>query len=336
MSSSVALIGLGTIADAHLAAIDAQRRLRLTGLCDSDGDTLRRRTEAASVPGFLDYRDLLQSAPDVVVVALPHHLHCGVAVAALHAGCHVLVEKPLAVSVEQCRTMLQAARRARRTLAVSDTAAYHPGALRTGALVRGGTLGRFLSGMHHNVRFYFHAGRPAWFLDPAASGGGMFANVGLHRLAQTRACLPGLVPCAVSAAVSRLAEHPVEACTSALVRYRGGGAMHYEELGYVARPDWWPLTTHYLFEEGMVTFDAARWRLATRAGREHEALLDASANPYTAVYRDLLRRLDGAAALGPEAWESTADVAVVQGAYASARAGRETDLAAPAWRIDPR
>ena len=139
----------------------------------------------------------------------------------------------------------------------------------------------------------------------------------------------------MSAAVSRLAEYPVEACTSALVRYRGGGAMHYEELGYVARPSWWPLTTHYLFEEGMVTFDAARWRLATRAGREHEAPLDASANPYTAVYRDLLRRLDGEVALGPEAWESAADVAVVQGAYASARAGRETDLAAPAWRIDP-
>ena len=335
MSSSVAMIGLGTIADAHLAAIDAQRRLRLAGLCDSDGDTLRRRTDAAVVPGFSDYRDLLQSAPDVVVVALPHHLHCDMAVAALEAGCHLLVEKPLAVSVEQCRTLLQAARRARRVLAVSDTAAYHPGALRTGALFRDGTLGRFLSGLHHNVRFYFHAGRPAWFLDAATSGGGMFANVGLHRLAQTRACLPGLAPCAVSAAVSRLSEYPVEACTSALVRYRGGGAMHYEELGYVARPSWWPLTTHYLFEEGMVTFDAARWRLVTRAGAEHEEPLAASANPYAPVYRDLLRRLDGEAALGPEAWESAADVAVVQGAYASAEAGRETDLTAPAFRIDP-
>ena len=329
------MIGLGTIANAHLAAIDAQRRLRLAGLCDIDGDILRRRPAGAAVPGFSDYRDLLQSAPDVVVVALPHHLHCEVAVAALEAGCHVLVEKPLAVSVEQCRAMLQAAHRARRILTVSDTAAYHPGALLTGAHYDAGTLGRFFSGMHHNVRFYFHAGRPAWFLEPTASGGGMFANVGLHRLAQTRACLPGLIPCAVSAAVSRLAEYPVEACTSALVRYRGGGAMHYEELGYVARPAWWPLTTHYLFEEGMVTFDADRWGMVTRAGAEHEEPLEAPTNPYTPVYRDLLRRLDGEAALGPEAWESAADVAVVQGAYASAKAGRETDLTAPDWRIDP-
>ena len=237
--------------------------------------------------------------------------------------------------MEQCRTLLEAARRARRIVAVSDTAAYDPGALLTGARFRAGTLGRVLSGLHHNVRFYFHAGRPAWFLDPAASGGGMFANVGLHRLAQTRACVPGLAPCTVSAAMSRLAEYPVEACTSALVRYHGGGAMHYEELGYLAPPSWWPLTTHYLFAEGMVTFDAARWRLVTRAGSEHQEPLQAPDNPYTPVYRDLLRRLDGEAARGPAAWESAADVALVQGAYASAAAGRETDLTALPWRIDP-
>ena len=58
------------------------------------------------------------------------------------------------------------------------------------------------------------------------------------------------------------------------------------------------------------------------------------ANPYTTVYRDLLRRLDGEPALGPDAWESAADVAVVQGAYASAAAGRETDLTASPWRMD--
>ncbi|MCY4481319.1 MAG: Gfo/Idh/MocA family oxidoreductase [Spirochaetaceae bacterium] len=334
MTYTVAVIGLGTIADAHLAAIAAHPRLRLVAVADVDQETLRRRGEETGVRGFRDYHDLLQAAPDVALIALPHHLHCTVAVAALAAGCHVLVEKPLAVSVAECRTVLHAARRASRTLAVSDTAAYHPGALLTGRRFRAGTLGRFLSGLHHNVRFYFHAGRPAWFLDPAAAGGGMFANVGLHRLAQTRACLPGLAPCAVSAAVTRLAEYPVEACTSALVRYREGGAMHYEELGYLPRPAWWPLTNHYLFEHGMVTFDAARWRIATCTGTDREEPLQAPGNPYTTVYRDLLRRLDAEPALGPDAWESAADVAVVQAAYASAAAGRETDLTAPPWRMD--
>ena len=84
-----------------------------------------------------------------------------------------------------------------------------------------------------------------------------------------------------------------------------------------------------------MTFDAARWRLVTRAGSEHEEPLQAPDNPYTPVYRDLLRRLDGEAARGPAAWESAADMAVVQGAYASAAAGRETDLTALPWRIDP-
>ena len=335
MSHTVAFIGLGAIAGTHLPAIAAQDGLRLVGVCDRDEHSLRERAAAHGVAGYRDYRDLLAAGADVAVVALPHHLHCEVAVAALQAGCHVLVEKPLAVSVEQCRAMLQAARRGGRILAVSDTAAYHPGALLTGERFRHGTLGRFISGVHHNVRFYFHEGRPAWFLDPAASGGGMFANVGLHRLAQTRACLPGLQPVAVSASVSHVAEHPVEACTSALVRYRTGGAMHYEELGYVPRPAWWHLDAHYVFEEGMVTFDAERWRLVTRRGAEHEEALAGGGNPYERVYHDLLRRLQGKRPLGPAGWESAADVAVVQGAYASARAGREVDLTGSEWQILP-
>ena len=333
MSHTVALIGLGAIARSHLPAIAAQDGLRLAAVCDRDERVLRSRAGEYGVAGYRDYHDLLADGADIAVVALPHHLHCGAAVAALHAGCHVLVEKPLAVSVEQCRTMLQAARGAGRILAVTDTAAYHPGALLTGERFRSGTLGRFLSGVHHNARFYFHEGRPAWFLDPATSGGGMFANVGLHRLAQTRACLPGLDPVTVSASVSHVPEHPVEACTSALIRYRAGGAMHYEELGYVPRPAWWHLDAHYVFEEGMVTFDDERWRLITRAGAEHQEPLPGAGNAYEPVYRDLLRRLQGETPLGPAGRESASDVALVQGAYASARAGREVDLAAPAWRI---
>jgi len=335
MSYTVGFIGLGAIARSHLPAIAAQKGLRLAAVCDRDEHALTSRADEYGVAGYRDYRDLLAAGADVAVVALPHHLHCEAAVAALRAGCHVLVEKPLAVSVEQCRAMLQAARRGRRILAVTDTAAYHPGALRTGERFRDGTLGRFLSGVHHNARFYFHQGRPAWFLDPATSGGGMFANVGLHRLAQTRACLPGLEPVTVSASVSHVPEHPVEACTSALVRYRSGGAMHYEELGYVPRPAWWHLDAHYVFEEGMVTFDDKRWRLVTRDGAEHEEPLARGGNPYEPVYRDLLRLLRGETPLGPAAWESAVDVAIVQGAYASACTERDVDLNAPEWQIFP-
>ena len=335
MSYTVAFIGLGAIARAHLPAIAAQDGLRLTAVCDRDEHAMRAHADEYGVAGYRDYGDLLAEGADVAVVALPHHLHCEAAMAALQAGCHVLVEKPLAVSVEQCRAMLEASGRARRILAVTDTAAYHPGALLTGEMFRDGNLGRFLSGVHHNARFYFHEGRPAWFLDPATSGGGMFANVGLHRLAQTRACLPGLEPVTVSASVSHLAEHPVEACTSALVRYRPGAAMHYEELGYCPRPAWWHLDAHYAFEAGMVTFDADRWRLVTRDGAEREEALPGAGNPYGPVYRDLMRRLQGETPLGPAGWESAADVAVVQAAYASARSEREVDLNAPEWQIFP-
>lgn len=337
MSIRLGIVGLGNILDSHLRAVRQLSDVAVTAVCDVD--VSRREAVAAelSVAGVAHQAELFD-AVDAVLVALPHGLHCEVSVAALEAGCHVVVEKPMAVSVTECRRMLAAAERAGRCLLVAESAAAHAGVQHTRRAYAGGRLGRFLTGSSVNARFYFHEGRPTWFLDPRLSGGGMFANVGLHRLAVARTCLPELTPVTVSAAVLPLAGHPVEACTTALVRYDGGGSMAYEEVGYFPRPQWLAAGTHLVFEAGIVSWDDGLWRLQPASGAAVEEELDGPAEPYQPVYAALVAAVqdgpgDRAGEPGFGARQYAGDVAIVEAAYESARAGREVDLREARWRI---
>lgn len=333
MIVTLGLVGVGGILASHLAGIRAHQELRVTAACGLDTAVLDRLARELGCAVTTDWRGLLALEPDVVLVSLPHGLHCEVAVAALRSGRHVLVEKPMAVSVAECNAMLRAAQEAGRLLQVTESATFTPGALATGRKYREGLLGRFLTGSVVNERGYFHAGRPAWFLDPSMSGGGMWANVGLHRLAVSRSCLPGMRPRGVCASVARVPEHPVEACTSALVTYREGGAMLYEEVGYFPRPTWLNTGTHYIFEQGIVSWDEKAWRMAGRGGELYEEPLPAAGAAYAPIYANLLAALRGDP-VRPAAWEYAEDTAVAHAAYASAREERTVSLEEPDWRIE--
>ncbi len=321
---TLGILGAGAILPHHLEAIRATEAFSVIGVCDTDPGRLAFAAASAGCEGFADRRALLDRRPDVIAVLLPHHLHAPVALEALARGCHVVVEKPMADSVSACRTMLAAARTAARMLTVAETAAASPGAARTGERFGSGDLGAFIAGSIANVRFYFDAARPAWFLDPVTSGGGMFANLGVHRLALARACLPGLVPYAVSASMARLAADPVEACTTALVRYHGAGSMLFEEVGTVPRPPWLAAGIHLVFERGIAGWDERAWRLQGRDATREEPLPPAGP-VYAPVYGALAAALRGDG-LAPSAAGNALDVAVVRAAYESARDGAEVRI----------
>lgn len=331
MKVKIGFIGIGDILASHLAALKANPEYQLVSVCRRSEPALRQIAAQLGVKGFSDYRALLAEKPEVVLVSLPHGMHCRVTEEAFQAGCHVLVEKPMAISAAECNRMLAAAARCGKQLIVTESATFTPGALQTGEKFRSGSLGRFFTGSIINARVYFNQDRPAWFLDPALSGGGMFSNVGLHRLAMARSCLRGLEPVAVSAAVSYQKEWPVEACTTALVRYRGAGAMLYEEIGYYPKPAWLNTGWHFVFEEGIVSWTDQVWQLMTRQGKLVETPLPASRG-YAEAYANMLKALRGEP-FWPPAGEYAVDTAIAQAAYVSAQENREIDLTAPAWTI---
>lgn len=125
---------------------------------------------------------LLDSAPQVVVVAVSHDHLAGLAERALDAGADVLVEKPAGLGTAQVGRLQAAAKRAGRHVKVGFNHRFHPGIARAAAEVHSGTHGEL---MHLRGR-YGHGGRPGyereWRAEPARSGGGELIDQGMHLL----------------------------------------------------------------------------------------------------------------------------------------------------------
>lgn len=142
---SFAIVGCGRIAARHAEQIAGVGRLSATS------DVLFDRAQTlANRYGARPYRSLDKMLKgeeniDVVAVCTPNGLHCEHTVAALKAGCHVLCEKPMAISVADCGTMIQAAERANRRLFIVKQNRFNPPVAAVKRLIDEGRLGRLYS-----------------------------------------------------------------------------------------------------------------------------------------------------------------------------------------------
>jgi predicted dehydrogenase len=153
MPARFGVIGAGTFGINHLRAF---RQLAYTGqaelvaLADLNENTLRQRLDEFPIRGYADYREMLaQEQLDAVSIATPDHLHRDVTVYCARAGKHVLVEKPLDVTVAGCQAMIDAARETGVLLQVDFHKRYDPEHEQLQLAVRNGDLGDILYGTAH-------------------------------------------------------------------------------------------------------------------------------------------------------------------------------------------
>jgi len=178
----VGLVGLGEIGAHHLAAIRGCAAAELAAVCDLDEDLARGAGDAVvhtDVARMLACEDL-----DLLDVCLPHSLHREVAVMALEAGCDVLLEKPLALDLDGCDAILEAAATAGRRVAVSHNQLFYGPHRRLAELLSGGELGE-LRALY--ARLWVGGRYGGWRTDPAIVGGGLLMDAGVHRVYMLRA-----------------------------------------------------------------------------------------------------------------------------------------------------
>lgn len=141
----IGIIGGGIWAAHHVNAVrdlERQRMARLVAVCARTQQTVSRLCEQYRIEGTTDYRDLLARQDiDAVSIVTPDHLHREMTVAAARAGKHVLVEKPMDLSVKGCNEMLEAARENRVMLFVDFHKRYDPVQQKVRDLVVGRRLG---------------------------------------------------------------------------------------------------------------------------------------------------------------------------------------------------
>jgi predicted dehydrogenase len=137
------LIGLGSISRAHIEGFrNASRFARIAAVCDIDRARADQVGQTIGARSFADYRALLlEPGVAAVDIALPHHLHYEVGRAALEAGKHVLIEKPLAPTVGECDSLISLARERGLLLSVSENARFVRAYIAVKKLLDAGTLG---------------------------------------------------------------------------------------------------------------------------------------------------------------------------------------------------
>ncbi len=249
---NIGIIGLGGVSSRHLEAIEKVESARLVASSDIDGEKLARAQEQYGCRGYADYRDLVEDEEvDLVVVCLPHFLHLEATVAALEAGRHVLVEKPMAVDVEQCDRMIEVAERADRLLSVGHMHHFFPHNLAVKRLLDQKELGDLVMIRDEGYR-PFGLQRAAWYLDAATQGGLWYQN-GIHLI--DRSCWwTGSPVQAVKAMIgSRFYEFSADDVAVALLHFENGV---YSTLIHV----WWQhgatkSNTDFVCTEGMIGLD---------------------------------------------------------------------------------
>jgi predicted dehydrogenase len=140
-----AVVGLGHIAQvAVLPAFgNARRNSKLVGLVSGDPvkrEQLGKKYDVERTWSYEQYDECLKTV-DAVYIALPNSLHCEYAVRAAQAGVHVLVEKPMALTEEECERMTRAAREAGVKLMVAYRLHFERANLEAGEIARSGRIG---------------------------------------------------------------------------------------------------------------------------------------------------------------------------------------------------
>ena len=221
-----ALIGCGKVGRAHALALSRLEESHFVAVCDADAARAGAFAEEFGVAGFDSVPEMLRSTrPEAALIATPHPLHAGPAIEAAAAGAHVLVEKPLAATLEDCDAMLDAADRHGVTLGVVSQRRYYEPGRRMRAAIDAGKIGKPSLGL-----FLMYSWRdPAYYRsDPwrgtwGGEGGGVLVNQSPHQLDLLQWFLGE--PEEATGYWGNL-NHPtveVEDTAVAAVRFRGGG-----------------------------------------------------------------------------------------------------------------
>lgn len=181
------LIGCGWAGSLRATAAARLAGVRLVAVADADLPRARALAapHGAAVDG--DWRCLVRRPEvDAVLISTPPPLHTEMAIAALESGRHVLCEKPLARTPEECRQILEAAQQSGRVLATGFNYRFYPAVVKAREILDSGRIGEL-----DHIRSY--AGHPggsefthAWVHDANAMGGGALMDNGIHLIDLTR------------------------------------------------------------------------------------------------------------------------------------------------------
>ena len=184
---NIGVIGCGKIAQVrHLPEYDSHPLVRISGVFDAEKSRAGEIAEKYHTKAYASYEDMLKDDNvDAVSVCTANNSHCEVTVKALEAGKHVLCEKPMAVTYEECKRMVETARRTERFLMVGHNQRLTKTHKKAKELVEKGEIGKVITFKstfgHSGPENWAVDKNNIWFFNKAAASFGAMADLGVHK-----------------------------------------------------------------------------------------------------------------------------------------------------------
>ncbi|TDW69465.1 Gfo/Idh/MocA family protein [Kribbella pratensis] len=331
-----ALIGAGAIGTVHARLIEALgNEAELVAVVDQDLDRAGKLVEQYGGQAFATPAEAYAaSSADAVSICLPSALHAENAIEALQAGKHVIVEKPVDISLEAADRLIEAQRATGLTVSVISQRRFQPPVAQIRTAIDTGALGRVTSGISESAFF-----RPQSYYDGddwrgtlAIDGGGALMNQGIHAL-DLLVWMLGR-PVQVSAQTGMLAHSGIEVedLAGASILFESGaiGLLLASTAAYPGRPV--RLTIHGDQGTAVLDDDQLAYFASAEGGEPEAPVLEGPDDwgpvelAHLAQYRNFIAAVrDGRApAVSLEAGRRS--LATVLAVYESARLGRPVEL----------
>jgi predicted dehydrogenase len=321
----IGIVGAGGMGNTHA---NKYRQMRDVELAVTDVDTDRAVTFAER-HGASEIRSLagLVEWADIVDICLPTDLHLDIALRAIAAGKAVLVEKPMASTVEECAAMIEAAGRAGTPLMPAQVLRFFPEFATAKRLVESGAIGRPAAARTRRGG-KAPTGAGGWFLDPARSGG-ILLDLAIHDFDWLRWTL-GEVGTVYARSV-RIRPEWVESFQApaagdyalTTLGFEGGCVAHVETTWMEPGPS--RVTFEVCGSEGMLEFDSRHVptvRTATADAVKTEAPLAPDDDPYYLQLRSFVDAVTGGTPPPVTPLDGLRAVAISRAAIESAETGR--------------
>lgn len=322
----VGILGYGYTGRLHLRAWQQEPGATVAAIAENSPQARAQMPEG--ITGFADYHDLLDLGLDAVSICLPTALHHASTLAALRAGTHVLLEKPIAAGIDEACAMIAAAKTSNRTLFVGMTHRFYPEILAARHLVDDGAIGNIVLFRDCILEHFGFLDSPRWYLDPAIAGGGTVLSSGIH-LVDRVLWFAGEMPASVTGiGASRFLKQPIEDAAQMFLRFPSGRSAQLS-FALLAEPHPLVCDLELIGDRGSIVVHTWRgYELRTARGNECKEIYrdELHADKVLAGLRGEIAEFCAAIREGrppnPSVEESTRALRVISVFYQSMRTGR--------------
>lgn len=332
----IGMIGCGRISVVYLKAF--KDISNLVEVCFAvDKDISRAQAFAAHFEGCEAsdrLEDMLAKKPDVVHVCTPHFLHKEHVVACLKAGCHVLTEKPIALSLADAQEMIETARACGKQLGVIFQNRYIEGVQEAKRLIEDGSLGRIRGAWsnlawHRPPSYYECDWKGSWEKE----GGGVVIDQAIHSIDLVR-YLMGCEACAVQGHIARriLTNIEVEDEADAAITFQNGATYAFSACNYYVENS--PIRIEISGEKGRCLLTGAEMEIELEGQPPYKVLPQAQNNGgenYWGAYHgvqisNFYHSLAAGEPVPVDPSDATKTLGIVLGIYTSAKENRKVEL----------